>query len=415
MTMASIRKRQWHTQAQTQAFARELGLDFNQAKAGLARVLREEDDTLLKQYPPKEAWVVDYVDQHGKRLLKTFATKTEAKAWQVTALHEVAQGIHTAAGKSITVAEAAGDWLVYVQGEGRERSTVERYRQLVAHILPQLGHEKLARLSSPRINAFRDDLVKGMSRATAKKVLTILKAILKDAKRRGNVAQNVAADVSITAHGRKPKLEVGRDIPTRDEIQRIVDAAAPGKARTILLTAALTGMRASELRGLRWADVDLPKRQIHVRQRADRYCKIGHPKSAAGTRTIPIGDLLVNTLRVWKLQCPKGPEDLVFPTRVGTVEYHADVVQRIWNPAQIAAGIVSEGKAKYGPHAFRHFYASWCINRRADGGLELPPKTVQARLGHASIVMTLDRYGHLFPTRDDGTELAAAERALFAT
>jgi integrase len=66
-------------------------------------------------------------------------------------------------------------------------------------------------------------------------------------------------------------------------------------------------------------------------------------------------------------------------------------------------------------HALRHFYASWCINRRKDGGLELPPKTVQTRLGHASIVMTLDIYGHLFPSGDDGTELAAAARALFAT
>jgi integrase len=56
--------------------------------------------------------------------------------------------------------------------------------------------------------------------------------------------------------------------------------------------------------------------------------------------------------------------------------------------------------------------ASWCINRRVDGGLELPLKLVQARLGHASIQMTADRYGHLFPSSDDGAELAAAEKAL---
>ena len=60
----------------------------------------------------------------------------------------------------------------------------------------------------------------------------------------------------------------------------------------------------------------------------------------------------------------------------------------------------------------RHFYASWCINRRVDGGLELPLKLVSARLGHASIQMTADRYGHLFPSADDGTELAAADKAL---
>jgi integrase len=85
-----------------------------------------------------------------------------------------------------------------------------------------------------------------------------------------------------------------------------------------------------------------------------------------------------------------------------------------WQQAQLAAGIATaDGKPKYpGFHALRHFYASWCINRRIDGGLELPIKTVQARLGHASIKMTADPYGHLFPRQDDGAELAAAERAL---
>ena len=111
------------------------------------------------------------------------------------------------------------------------------------HIVPRLGNEKLAKLTTPRINAFRDDLLKSMSRPTAKKVLVALKATLKDAKRRGNVAQNVASDVSITSHGRhKPKLEIGRDIPTRDEIQRTIDAAKPGIGRALLMTAALTGM-----------------------------------------------------------------------------------------------------------------------------------------------------------------------------
>jgi integrase len=81
---------------------------------------------------------------------------------------------------------------------------------------------------------------------------------------------------------------------------------------------------------------------------------------------------------------------------------------------QVTAGVVdADGKAKYtGMHALRHFYASWCINRKADGGLELPAKMVQARLGHSSITMTMDVYGHLFPSDDDGAELAAAERAL---
>ena len=70
-------------------------------------------------------------------------------------------------------------------------------------------------------------------------------------------------------------------------------------------------------------------------------------------------------------------------------------------------------QAKYpGLHALRHFFASWCINRKQDGGLELPLKLVQARMGHASITMTADVYGHLFPRGDDTHELAAAEKIL---
>jgi integrase len=71
--------------------------------------------------------------------------------------------------------------------------------------------------------------------------------------------------------------------------------------------------------------------------------------------------------------------------------------------------------AKYtGLHCLRHFYASWLINRPAKGGLGLPPKEVQERLGHASITLTMDTYGHLFESEDDGKELAAAEAKLFA-
>jgi integrase len=71
--------------------------------------------------------------------------------------------------------------------------------------------------------------------------------------------------------------------------------------------------------------------------------------------------------------------------------------------------------AKYtGLHALRHFYASWCINRKEDGGIGLPPKSVQVRMGHSTLAMTMDTYGHLFPRGDDTKELAEAEGALLS-
>jgi integrase len=108
----------------------------------------------------------------------------------------------------------------------------------------------------------------------------------------------------------------------------------------------------------------------------------------------------------------KADLDLTFPNRSGKIESHANIIWRAFKPAQVAAGITVDGKAKYtGLHALRHFYASWCINRKADGGLELP--VVQERMGHASITITMDTYGHLFPSHDDGDELATAAAHLF--
>jgi integrase len=173
-------------------------------------------------------------------------------------------------------------------------------------------------------------------------------------------------------------------------------------------------LRASELRGLRWTDIDLERGKLSVSQRADKFGTIGAPKSASGSRTVPIPPLVANTLREWKLK--NGTTEPAFPGSRGKPLHLNLIIARAWHPVQLAAGVVdSDGRPKYsGLHALRHFYASWCINRKADGGLELPIKVVQARLGHASIQMTADTYGHLFPRGDDGTELAAAERTLMA-
>jgi integrase len=198
---------------------------------------------------------------------------------------------------------------------------------------------------------------------------------------RGLVAQNVVRSLRSRRHKGKAdradrrlkgRLKAGVDIPTPDEIRAIIGKLGD-RWRPIILTAIFSGLRASELRGLRWADIDLAG-ELHVRQRADRFNPIGPLKSEAGERTVPLLPMVVNSLRQWKLACPPGDLDLVFPRRGGRVETLANIVRLGWKPAQVAAGVTGpQGKAKYpGLHALRHFYASCCINRRADGGLELP-------------------------------------------
>jgi integrase len=384
-----------------------------------------------------EAWVVAYTDQAGKRWMKNFDRRRDADAYHASVAIDLRSGLHVPDSQSIMVAEAGRLWLKSCEAAGLERSSLEQYRQhLDLHIIPNIGEVKLSRLTAPMVRALEDKLAVDRSFAMVRKIRASLSSILADAQERGLVSQNVVRALRARRRGKEAradkrhngKLKVGVDIPTPDEIRAIIKVLG-GRWRPLLLTAIFTGLRASELRGLTWADVDLERGELHVRQRADCFNAIGRPKSEAGERTVPLLPMLVNTLREHRLACPKGELDLVFPNGVGNVESHSNIVQRGLQSALIAAGVTVPvmdesgkparddegqpiGAAKYpGLHALRHFYASWCINRRVDGGLELPLKLVQGRLGHASITMTADCYGHLFPRGDDRAELAAAEKA----
>lgn len=170
-----------------------------------------------------------------------------------------------------------------------------------------------------------------------------------------------------------------------------------------------------------------------MRQRADRFNHIGPPKSISGERTVPASPMVLNALREWKLACPKRATakrdaqrnsimvpDLVFPNGEGKVETLGNILKRGLHPAWIAAGVTVEtGKLdrtgnpilapKYtGMHCLRHWFASWCINRKEEGGLSLPRKSCRTGLD-TQRSLTMDRYGHLFPRDDDGSEMAEAE------
>ena len=388
------------------------------ANAEVVRVATVRRRTWKSSGEMKTAWIADFFDQEGKRHIKTCKTKKEADGFLVQARHEIARGLYTPENASITVAEAAKLWIQKGELEKLERSTLRQYSNHVKlHINPLIGGVKLARLPTPAIEAFRDELLKKRSRAMARKVLASLKSILSEAQRRGLVARNAAQPVKVEMRKRDHgKLAAGRDIPSKKEVQTML-AMADGRWRPLLITAIFTGMRSSELRGLTWVDVDFEQKVIHVRQRADHWGEIGAPKSAAGDRKIPMSPMVANALKEWRLACPRamageeGPEGrlwLVFPNGNGNVENHANIANRGFYALQIAAGIVDQaGRAKYGMHALPHFFASWAIERG------FSPKRVQTLLGHSSIQMTFDVYGHLFPSlEDDHAKFAAGEHAL---
>ena len=337
----------------------------------------------------------------------------------VKARAEIAAGMHTPESDSITVREAADLWLERCARDNLEETTLRSYREHVRiHIVPFLGDLKLSKLTTPEANSFVDRLLcAGRSRNMTNRVLRSLTSIVAEAKGRGLVSANHVRDakrvkLSKRGHGRLV-------MPSKQELRSIIDAT-PARHRPLILTAVFTGLRASELRGITWEDIDLKDALLHVRRRVDRFNRFGLPKSEAATREIPLPPIVVNTLREWKLLCPRGQLDLVFPTGNGTVESHSNILSRIFWPIQIAAGVtvlrddfddggrpIKKPDAKYSLHALRHAAAALFIEQG------LSPKRIQGLIGHASIQQTFDQYGYLFESRqDDRTAMAAIEERL---
>ncbi|GLS35372.1 site-specific integrase [Mesorhizobium tianshanense] len=390
----------------------------------------------MRQRKGTDKWCHDYFDGNGKRHQMLYRTKREAKAAEAKILMELKGNTHVPDIDSITVKEAGELWMEACAD--LERSTRDQYAgHLKHHIYPNIGKIKLNKIGVPFVYDFLAKLRKqGLSEPMVRAVRVSLGALLSNAQKQGKVIFNAVKEMgrdSKPKDGRhKKRLKVGVDIPTTDEVKRMLDNAKEGRARVFLRTAALTGMRASELRGLSWDAIDFAKGTIEVTQRADAYGKLGSPKSSSGIRTLPIGDKLIAELREWKLACtsrklvfPSLPREVDSTLQRDNVMNHANIIKDWLHPAQISAGVTvktsevdDEGNPivapKYtGLHALRHYYASYCINAKEDHGLGLAPKLVQERLGHSSIVMTLDVYGHLFPKGDASAELAAAEAALY--
>ncbi|MEY4238959.1 MAG: hypothetical protein RL339_1560 [Pseudomonadota bacterium] len=370
----------------------------------------------------KTAWLVDYRDQSGKRRAKQFSRKKEAEEYADRARSEIRQGTHTHDRDSVTVSVAADLWVSAAEAEQLERSTTKRYRELAdLHIKPRLGGLKLTALTKPMVQDFRLELLQTKSRAMASKILRALSALLNNAMEIGAINQNVASTVKV---GKTKREAIKIVVPDRADLKAMIKAANVS-VRPLILTAITTGLRSSELRGLRWQDIDLAAGTITVCQRADQWGQIGSPKSEAGKRTIPIPPELVSELKAWKLRSPISRLGLTFPNKIGTPLRHNNLLRRMFFPLQVRAGLSipkldgngeplldDEGAAvltgKYSFHSLRHAAASGWIESNID------LKRLQVWIGHENIRLTLDTYGHLLKDDAKDAELAMlASRDLF--
>ncbi|MCK1317134.1 site-specific integrase [Bradyrhizobium sp. 23] len=356
-------------------------------------------------------WQAGYVDGAGERRFKLFERKSDAEAWLVETRHDLARGLHTPGSVSPTMKEAAALWIKRCNEKGLEPTTVRGYEEHVdLHIVPFIGMKKAAEMTVPTINGFADQLRDaGRSTVMIKKVVGSVGSIFKELRRRGlaNTAPTAGIDLDLGDDDREDPRPI---IPTKPELQAII-AGCIDRWRPVILVAIFCGLRASELRGLTWSNVDLDARQLTLTQRADAFHRIGKLKSRTAYRSVPCPSLVLNALREWKLKCPKGDLSLVFPNGIGKVESHSNLLERGLHPILVAAGItelapvldeagkpilnnasepITREVPKYGMHSLRHACASLWI----ESGYN--PKQIQRLMGHSSIKVTFDIYGHLF-------------------
>jgi len=359
----------------------------------------------------KSAWVVDYADNRGVRQRKHFPNKKAADAFRISIEGQMQAGTYRAAADKITVKIVCESFLRYCEGRNQRDERMTRkmltvYRgHINNHILNSkhgIGGRKLSQFTARSVGDFRDRVrTSGVTVPTTRKIWATLHAVLKHAISEDWVATNAAHGVRVIG----PRGEGSKKVvpPSKHAVRTLIDGANE-EFRLMLLFAGSTGARAGEQWATRWRDVNFDKGELHISRRVDAYGDEGAPKSSAGVRTVPLSGRLLAMLKAWKLKSSfSKSDDLIFPNREGHHLGHDNMIKRQFLPL---FGLVPEVE-RFNWHGLRHFAVSCWI----EAGLA--PKTVQTFAGHASLQVTMDRYGHLFPSDDHKKAMDRIAKGLF--
>jgi integrase len=327
----------------------------------------------------------------GKERSRTFRTKKEAERYvrnQQTAV-DAGTWIDPTAGRT-TLGQWATEWqrtVVHLRPKTRKIYA----DNLRLHILPVLGDHELAKLTPSMLRAWLADLAsrpgvrgKVLSSASVSQAYRTLNRLLEAAVADELLGRNPLKGV------KGPKVEADEmRFLTHEEVGLLADTIDE-RYRALVLVAAYTGLRASELVGLRRRHVDLLRRSLTVVEQVqylDGEFLVAAPKSAAGRRSVALPRLVAAQLDSHLRTYAKPATDaIVFESPEGGYLRFDNFRNRFWSPAVKDAGL-----APLRPHDLRHTCASLAIAAGAD------IKVLQRMLGHSSAVLTLDRYGHLFP------------------
>lgn len=338
-----------------------------------------------------------YLPREERKVYKSFPTEAEAKTWRADATAQANAGKLRAPSK-VTIREASEKWLEGArEGTVRDRSggvykpsTLRGYqRALDRRVLPDFGAVRLSELRRVDVQGLVDRLLgEGFSPTTIRNTLCPLQAIYRHAEMRDLVAVNPTKGLDI------PKGSGRRDrIADAGEARALLEALQ-AEDRPIWATAFYSGLRRGEIAALRWSDVDLGRSEIRVQRSWDQYEGPIEPKSETSVRTVPILAVLRDFLDEHKLRTGRGGEDLVFG-RSAEAPFSATVIGRRAKKAWEAGNL-----QPITLHECRHTFASLLIDAQVNA------KAIQTFMGHSTIEMTFNRYGHLMPgSRDQAREL----------
>jgi integrase len=381
-----------------------------------------------------EAWV--YLRREGRKVYRSFSTEAEAKGWRADATKSAKAGALRTPTK-LTIEEAAWLWLEGAdQGAVRDRSgrpykpsTLRGYRaSLRLRVLPDFGALRLSDLRRIDVQVFVDRLLgEGLAPGTIRNTLNPMQAIYRRA------IELELLGVNPTVNVKMPRSRGRRDrIASAAEAARLLEAL-PAAERPLWATAFYAGLRRGELRALRWSDVDLGRSEIQVERSWDQYEGSIDPKSETSARTVPMLAILRDCLVALKLASGRDSSDLVFG-RTSAEAFVASTARNralaAWEVANLATLIhvaedlgaevgerpnraeLEESIATADPgarpdllepitlHECRHTFASLLI----DAGVNA--KALSTFMGHSTIDMTFNQYGHLMPgSRDQAREL----------
>jgi integrase len=329
-----------------------------------------------------------------KTIRKTFKTLADARAWRAETQTELRRGLARAPSRT-TLAEAAEEWLQAAQagvvrtrsGERYKPSALRAYEQaLRGKLLPELGHLRLSSLTRPCVQDVVDRLLaEGRSASTVRNAVLPLRAIYRRALAQAEVFVNPTLGLAL------PAVRGARERVARPAEARALLAALPPGERALWATALYAGLRRGELQGLRWSDVDFKRGILRVERSWDQRAGPIAPKSRAGRRRVPLAATLRAELARHRLRSGRAGTELVFG-KTGEIAFTDAVIKRA-RRAWRAAGLQAIGL-----HECRHTYAAFMIAAGVNA------KALSTYMGHSSITVTLDRYGHLLP----GNESQAA-------